>query len=1094
MLFAKSALVRNSKKRDRIAGRRGAAAVASAGMIEMLEKRQLLSASLTLVNPENLPASNRLIFNYVQNPDTNVPNVVHDTQALDLENTGDATLTVSSITITGPWQFVNAPSGGYNNVTIAPGATLPVTLQFTQRTLPAHSYNETNYTTNTNGGAVITGTLTINSNAPAAPTSVVTLAGYWQQLSNNNTEPSLQTIVNLLDGYKTVINPTPIPDLTEPSGVQLYGSEVTSTSWEPAVPSQPVSLQQLGAFRTEGNNATVYWYTAADQVSHELFKDAANQGQTLLPTLDGGAIAQASFTPTGAFGFRVDNEYSTDSINVAAGNAGGGGHHFRFFPLVDASGNTVPNTYIVTMDYGTLQTENFDFNDNVFVVSNIRPSGTPETPAGFTATTGASPVLTWTADSYTPVGYEISSSPTLNGTYTLLTPNPITTTTFTDTSNTGTPVYYKLTAVDSTQAPVATSFPATTSANTGPVANPDTYQIFTSGSLTFNPLVNDTDKTGTINPATVQITQPNHGGTAVVHSDGTITYTAGASFTGNETLTYTVADSNNQRSAAATITFVVSAPIIPAPVANNEVTATLENTPISIPVLSVDDPVTTFNNSTVTITTAPSSGNVVVDPTTGNVTYTPSTNFVGGDEFEYTVADNNTATSNVAVVDINVGTEISSAKGAAKTLTYTDENGTPVTISLNKGVADVFFDGIGTVVSTIKGKTTVAGSNLRARQISLSGTTAASVLSITGKRGGQVNLGGVTDESPLGVLNAPTANLRAVGTASLLGLSSSTQPLLGVAAAAIATPISPAGTVQLVGVRSISLRTADAANFVLGNTGVVSTAINFTGTITDTNLTAAGAISSIKAKAWVKSATDIQAVTGTSLGNLIIAGEFDPDLTLSSAGKVPALGTARIGGAVSIGSWTVTGNAKSVSIGGVSTSWGGIHVSGNLGSLVVAHTGLTADVTAGSINTLKVAGTLTADIITTGSLFTLQAGQLVDALVDVGSTADSVATATLGNIGTATLRSLRITSKAVNSFSDSSVIADVINSAITGPVNAANGGVPEGIAAHIIKAATVTADGGVLHLSAKNLLSDAALATFLTSKGATLGTFSLDIL
>ena len=73
--------------------------------------------------------------------------------------------------------------------------------------------------------------------------------------------------------------------------------------------------------------------------SSQLFTDTTNQGQTLLPTLSSGALAQASFTPGGAFGLRVDNEYSTDSINNASGNTGGGRTPFPFlFPLVDSSG------------------------------------------------------------------------------------------------------------------------------------------------------------------------------------------------------------------------------------------------------------------------------------------------------------------------------------------------------------------------------------------------------------------------------------------------------------------------------------------------------------------------------------------------------------------------------------------------------------------------------------------------------------------------------------------------------------------------------------------------------------------------------------
>jgi len=1051
-----------------------------------------MAASIALVNPDLLPGSNRLIFNYVQNPDTNVPNVVHSQQTLEIEDTTSTPLVISSMAVSGPWALVGAPAGGYTDVTVNEGTPLMVTLAFTQRTLPAHSYNETNYTTDPNGGAEINGSLAINSNDPSSPTTQVALAGYWQQLSNSNTEPNLQTITNLLAGYQTVINPTPIPDLTEPNGVQLYGSEVAATSWEAANPTQPVSLQQIGAFRTEGNNATVYWYTAQGQQSTKLFTDAANQGQSLLPTLSSGGLAEASFTPTGAFGLRVDNEYSTDSINVAAGNTGGGGHHFRFFPLVDGTGKTVANTYIVAMDYGTLQTENFDFNDNVFIVSNIRPSSVPGTPTNFTATGGSQPVLTWTADSYSPVGYDVYSSSTQNGTYTLLTPTPLTTTTYTDTANTGTPVYYELTAVDSSQTPPAASFPATASANTGPIAASYNFNIYQGQSQTFNPLLNDTDPTGTINPATVTITSPNHGGTAVVNSNGTITYTAPASFTGNENFTYTVTDSNNATSIPGTITFQVSAPIVVTPVANNEVVTTLANVPLSIPVLSVDNPVTAFNPASVTITVEPNSGQVAVDPTTGDVTYTPSTNFVGGDEFSYTVADNNGQVSNTAIVNINVGTEISSAKGAAHSLVYTDENGTPVTITLNKGVADVFFDGIGTVVGTVKGKTTVAGSSLRARDISLTGTTLASVLSIKGAKNGQVNLGGVTDAGPLGAIAAPNADLRAVGNPTLIGLGTTIEPL--VTAAVTATPIPMAGTVQLAGVKSISLRNSDSANFVLGSDGVSKTSLVFAGSATDTGINSTVPLSTVKATKWIKSAEDIQLISAPSIANLSIAGEFDPDLTLDSTGKTIALGSAHIGGVASIGSWNITGNVHSVYVGSTSSSWGGLDVSGNLGSFVVHTGGLSTSTTAGSINSMNIAGVLSGNVTTTGNLLSLRAGQLVDATIDVGNTVDSVADATSSNLGTAMLKSLVLTSKLANTFSDASVIADVIDSFSTGPVNAASGTTPEGIAAHIIKGAAVNVDGGIVHLSAKTLLSESALQAFLTTSGKTLGTFGIEIL
>jgi hypothetical protein len=1096
--FAESMSAKNG--RNRATALRRQRAVSCAGRIEALEKRQMLSATLTLVNPDNLPGTDRLIFNYIQNPDSSVPNVEHSQQTLEIEDTGSTPLTISSIAINGPWQFVGAPNGGYTNATVNPGTPLDVTLAFTQRTLPAHSYNETNFTSASNGGAAITGALTINSNDAASPSTVVTLAGYWQNQSNNNNEPSLQTITNLLAGYQTNINSTPIPDLTEaisPTSAQYYGSEVVSPSWEAANPGLPVSLQELATFRTEGNTASVYWYGASNQQSHQLYTDVTNQGQTLLPTLSNGSLAAASFTPGGAFGLRVDNEYSSDAINNANGNTGGGGHHFRFFPLVDSSGNTVANTYLVAMDYGVVQAENFDFQDHVWIVSNIRPSGTPETPTGFTAASGVAPVLTWNADFYTPVAYDVYSSSSPTGTFSLLTSTPITTTTYTDTSHPVGPVYYHLTAVDTTQAPVAASVPAVASANIGPSVAPITLSAYSGQAITFNPLTTAVDTSGTLVPSTVTVGTPNHGGTATVTTaNGSITYTPASNFTGTETFTYTVSDSNGATATPATVTVTVSTPVAIAPVAANETTTTLENNQVLIPVLNVDTASTSFNVSSVKITVLPKDGAVVANAD-GTVTYTPSENFVGGDKYAYTVADNNGLTSNVATVNINVGTEISSAKGAAHKVGYYDQDGTFVYITLNKGVADVYFDGIGTVVSTVKGLTSIAGNGLHARLVSLSGTTAASVLKITGSKGGQLTVGGISDASPLGTISAPTANLTSAGNGGISSSSLLTGSLV-TEAVQQATPISAAGTVTLAGVKSVSLYSVTDAVLNVGNTGVSSTSVVIKGAVTDSSIISTTPIGTLKAGSWINdnngSSSESVQVSAPSIGNLVIGGAFDAALSVDSVGKKSALGSVHIAGAVNTASWSVTGNAHSIFLGSAGPTWGGLTVSGNLASFVIAGGNLTADVSAGSINGMKVAGVISANISTTGNLNSLQAGQLVDSLIDVGTTNNNVTTATLANLGTATLGTLRLTSKAANTFSDSSVIAHTIGSATTGAVNAANGGAPEGLAGHLIKGATVTVDGGVLHLNGKDLLSDAALSAFLTTKGATLGTFAIDIL
>ncbi len=127
------------------------------------------------------------------------------------------------------------------------------------------------------------------------------------------------------------------------------------------------------------------------------------------------------------------------------------------------------------MDY-TNTPENFDFQDNVWIVSNIRPvskiggisgsetTGAAPTPADFHAAGTNSGVLLEWAPSYDSSlgGYDIHRSTSPSGTYALLNASPITSTFYLDNSASGgTTYYYKLTALDSslgTQSLGANSF------------------------------------------------------------------------------------------------------------------------------------------------------------------------------------------------------------------------------------------------------------------------------------------------------------------------------------------------------------------------------------------------------------------------------------------------------------------------------------------------------------------------------------------------------------------------------------------------------------------------------------------------------------
>ena len=94
-------------------------------------------------------------------------------------------------------------------------------------------------------------------------------------------------------------------------------------------------------------------------------------------------------------------------------------------------------------------------------------------------------------------------------------------------------------------------------ANIPPVANNDPATTGENTPVDINVIANDTDSDGTIDPATVAITGNPTNGSAVAHTDGTVTYTPDNGFDGTDTFTYTVNDNQGATSNQATVTVTV---------------------------------------------------------------------------------------------------------------------------------------------------------------------------------------------------------------------------------------------------------------------------------------------------------------------------------------------------------------------------------------------------------------------------------------------------------------------------------------------------------------------------------------------------------
>lgn len=208
--------------------------------------------------------------------------------------------------------------------------------------------------------------------------------------------------------------------------------------------------------------------------------------------------------------------------------------------------------------------------------------------------------------------------------------------------------------VDDTLGNTSLAAQVTVTVNDPPVAGNTTVSVDRNSNVVVDviPLTSDSD--GTVDVATVMAT-PDVNGTAIADLTGRVTYTPtfGVPYIGPAQFTYTIDDNDGGTSSPGTVTvnIVNALPIAADDIRSIDTTVTPE---IAIDVLTNDtDTDGTIDNTTVSISTNPANGNVVIGGT-GLVVYTPTIGFVGPDTFTYTVLDNDGGVSNLATVSITV--------------------------------------------------------------------------------------------------------------------------------------------------------------------------------------------------------------------------------------------------------------------------------------------------------------------------------------------------------------------------------------------------------------------------------------------------------
>ncbi|HQY87280.1 MAG TPA: choice-of-anchor D domain-containing protein [Tepidisphaeraceae bacterium] len=386
-----------------------------------------------LTSVDGGPSPSRVIFNKITIEDSEDGNDFHDRTKIRIENTGNKSLVISGIDVGGSgFGIQNMPSFP---LTIERRSHFDLSIRFTATT-----------------GSVYSGKITIRSNDKDEPTKIVDLSGFRQSYSEMDPnqvsqEPTLQQL-NAMFGYKTVITHTGESVDTQGEAIAI-GDEVLSGYWKAADAGSPVIVKTLASYHTIPDEAQFRWHPKGSPNSNTtVFRTEGMDAQSVIPrnALDNTKWAEGSFTPPGVFGLRVESEFSDDELNWTIGEAEEGrGHRFRFYPVKNYSGQYVPNTWLVAMDYSAI---NYDYNDNIYVISNMMPENginLPESLSGYAKSDGVQ--LGWGSAEVVD-GYRVYRSTSANGTYSLVSGGTITSSSYLDKkANPNKTWYYRVTSV-----------------------------------------------------------------------------------------------------------------------------------------------------------------------------------------------------------------------------------------------------------------------------------------------------------------------------------------------------------------------------------------------------------------------------------------------------------------------------------------------------------------------------------------------------------------------------------------------------------------------------------------------------------------------
>jgi hypothetical protein len=287
-----------------------------------------------------------------------------DQQTFDIVNNGGTDLNISALSFSGTnateFSLISPPG---LPLVIASGNSVTLTVEYD----PAGVVGQ------------MDASLDITSDDPDEGSLALPLFALSANGLEGNNEPPLNDVVNTL-GVGVNVGWTSLGNTTSAT---LQGEEVDEPLFEKAGTGDvemialarysPLEPLPFGYYTPNGTTPTLNLVATMSGVSP--------QHQVLYPDLASGTM---SFDPgSGTFGFYTSSSsheaYTEDALNAAL-HPSQVAHAARVYPAKDRQGNLVADTYL----FGFEEASNGDYNDYVFLISNVQPVNTspPPPPVG----------------------------------------------------------------------------------------------------------------------------------------------------------------------------------------------------------------------------------------------------------------------------------------------------------------------------------------------------------------------------------------------------------------------------------------------------------------------------------------------------------------------------------------------------------------------------------------------------------------------------------------------------------------------------------------------------------------------------------------